>query len=45
MDPEAVGRRFAEDDDLEAVKAEIAEAQSLGVTGVPFFILASRFAV
>ena len=45
LDAEAVGRRFAEDDDVEAVQAEIAEAQSLGVTGVPFFIFASRFAV
>jgi predicted DsbA family dithiol-disulfide isomerase len=27
------------------VRAEIDEAQSLGVTGVPFFIFASRFAV
>jgi len=45
MDVEAVGRRFAGDDDVEAVQAEIAEAQSLGVTGVPFFIFASRFAV
>ena len=45
LDAEAVGRRFAEDDDVEAVQAEIAEAQSLGVTGVPFFIFASRLAV
>src|SRR5580700_905012 len=45
MDAEAVERRFAGDDDVEAVRAEITEAQSLGVTGVPFFIFASRFAV
>jgi len=45
MDAEAVERRFAGDGDGEAVRAEIDEAQSLGVTGVPFFIFASRFAV
>ena len=45
MDAEVVERRFAGDDDGAAVRAEIDEAQSLGVTGVPFFIFASRFAV
>jgi predicted DsbA family dithiol-disulfide isomerase len=45
MDAEAVERRVAGDGDGEAVRAEIDEAQSLGVTGVPFFIFASRFAV
>ena len=45
MDAEVVERRFAGDGDGEAVRAEIDEAQSLGVTGVPFFIFASRFAV
>ena len=45
MDGEVVERLFADGDDVEAVRAEIAEAQSLGVTGVPFFIFASRLAV
>jgi len=45
MDAEAVEQKFAGDGDGEAVRAEIDEAQSLGVTGVPFFIFASRFAV
>jgi predicted DsbA family dithiol-disulfide isomerase len=45
MDAEAVERRLGGDDDVAAVRAEIAEAQALGVTGVPFFIFASRFAV
>ena len=45
MDAEAVERRFDGDDDVAAVRAEIDEAQSLGVTGVPFFVFASRFAV
>jgi len=45
MDADALERQFADDGDIEAVRAEIAEAQALGVTGVPFFIFASRFAV
>ena len=45
MDAEAVGRQFAGDDGIDAVRKEIAEAQEIGVTGVPFFIFASRFAV
>ena len=45
MDAEAVERRFAGDGDVAAIRAEIAEAQEIGVTGVPFFIFASRFAV
>jgi len=40
-----IEKRLAAGDDVEAVKAEIAEAQRLGVTGVPFFVFASRFAV
>jgi predicted DsbA family dithiol-disulfide isomerase len=43
MDAEVVEKLFADGDDVEAVRAEIAQAQSLGVTGVPFFIFASRF--
>jgi len=45
MDAEAVGRQFAADDGIDAIRSEIAEAQEIGVTGVPFFIFASRFAV
>ena len=45
MDAESVGRQFAGEGDIEAVRGEIAEAQEIGVTGVPFFIFASRFAV
>jgi predicted DsbA family dithiol-disulfide isomerase len=45
MDAEAVGRQFAGDDGVDAIRNEIAEAQEIGVTGVPFFIFASRFAV
>jgi predicted DsbA family dithiol-disulfide isomerase len=45
MDAEAVGRQFAGNDGIDAIRNEIAEAQEIGVTGVPFFIFASRFAV
>ena len=45
MDAELVAKRLAGGDDVEAVQAEIAQAQAIGVTGVPFFIFASRFGV
>jgi predicted DsbA family dithiol-disulfide isomerase len=45
MDDEIVETLFADGDGVEAVRAEIAQAQSIGVTGVPFFIFASRFGV
>jgi len=45
MDGEVVARLFAEGADEAEVRAEIAQAQSLGVTGVPFFIFAQRFGV
>jgi predicted DsbA family dithiol-disulfide isomerase len=45
MDAELVAKRLAKGDDVEAVEAEIAQAQAMGVTGVPFFIFASRLGV
>jgi predicted DsbA family dithiol-disulfide isomerase len=45
MDGAIVEKLFAEGADEEEVRAEIAEAQRLGVTGVPFFIFAQRFGV
>jgi len=45
MDAEGVEKRLAEGADEREVHQEIAQAQSLGVTGVPFFIFASRFGV
>ena len=45
MDGDVVASLLADGQDSEAVQAEIAEAQSIGVTGVPFFIFASRFGV
>ena len=41
----AVLSRLATDEDREAVEAEIAEAYRIGVTGVPCFVIASRYAV
>jgi predicted DsbA family dithiol-disulfide isomerase len=45
MDREIVEKLFADGADEDEVRAEIAEAQRLGVTGVPFFIFAQRFGV
>ena len=45
MDAARVEQRYAAGDDVDSVQAEIAEAQAIGVTGVPFFIFASRFGV
>jgi predicted DsbA family dithiol-disulfide isomerase len=45
MDGDIVEKLFAEGADEDEVRAEIAEAQRLGVTGVPFFIFAQRFGV
>jgi predicted DsbA family dithiol-disulfide isomerase len=45
MDAEVVEKLFADGADEDEVRAEIAQAQQLGVTGVPFFIFAERFAV
>lgn len=45
MDVDLVEKRFADGDDIDSVQAEIAQAQAVGVSGVPFFIFASRFGV
>lgn len=45
MDKEVVEKLFAEGADEDEVRAEIAQAQEIGVTGVPFFIFAQRFGV
>jgi len=44
IDSTDVERRLNDAVDENEVRREIAQAQSLGVTGVPFFIFASRFA-
>ena len=45
IDALSVEKRLAEGTNERDVQQEIAQAQSLGVTGVPFFIFASRFGV
>ncbi len=45
LDTDATRAGFASDDDLSAVTDEIENAQKMGVSGVPFFIFASRYAV
>ena len=45
MDDEVTASRLAAGDDREEVRQEIETAQRIGVTGVPTFILASRYAV
>lgn len=45
MDGTVVMARLASDEDRDAVLAEIEEAQRVGVTGVPTFIVDARYAV
>lgn len=45
MDREIVSRLLNEDADVDAVRDEIEKARTLGVTGVPFFILGGRLGV
>jgi len=45
LDADIVDGLLAEGADADAVRREIAEAQAVGVTGVPFFIFAGRVGV
>jgi len=45
LDGDLVARLLDEGADVKAVQREIAEAQAIGVTGVPFFIIAGRLGV
>jgi predicted DsbA family dithiol-disulfide isomerase len=45
LDESMVASRLATDEDREAVADEVAEANRIGVTGVPCFVIASRYAV
>ena len=45
MEPDVVARLLEGDADKESVREEIATAQRLGVTGVPFFIFAGQFSL
>src|SRR5579863_628926 len=45
LDPTLVEKLLAEGADADLVREEIAEAQAIGVSGVPFFIFAGRLGV
>ena len=45
LDPDALRTRLASDEGAAETRKEIEAAQKLGVSGVPFFIFASKFAV
>jgi predicted DsbA family dithiol-disulfide isomerase len=45
LDVAVVEKLLAEDTDKDQVRRQIAEAQAIGVTGVPFFIFAGRLGV
>ena len=45
LDPDALRARLATDEGAAETRREIEQAQKLGVSGVPFFIFASKFAV
>ncbi len=45
MDSDLVTARLETDMDVESIRSEIAEAGRIGVSGVPFFILAQKLAV
>jgi predicted DsbA family dithiol-disulfide isomerase len=45
LDGESTRRRLAGPDDVAEVRADIEQARGIGVSGVPFFIFASKFAV
>lgn len=45
MDGGDVKRRLATDGDRDAVRQEIADAQRMGVSGVPFFVIDGKYAI
>jgi predicted DsbA family dithiol-disulfide isomerase len=45
MDPEQVMADLATDKDAKAVIGEVSQSQSMGITGVPTFVLARKFGV
>lgn len=45
MDGEEVKRRLATDEDRDAIRQEIANAQRMGVNGVPFFVIDGKYAI
>jgi predicted DsbA family dithiol-disulfide isomerase len=45
LDPERIRAVLATDEFADAVKADIAQAQSLGISGVPFFVLDNKYGI
>jgi predicted DsbA family dithiol-disulfide isomerase len=45
LDRRTIEKRLADDTDTEVIKAEIAQAQRMGVSGVPCFILDQQYAI
>jgi len=45
IDTEIVAELLAKEDDKAAVQQEIAQAQQMGVSGVPFFIVAGKYGI
>lgn len=45
LDPDAVRAVLSSDAYADAVRADLAQARALGVTGVPFFVLGGRYGV
>lgn len=45
LDAEAAAAMLASDDELDKVRQELSLAQAVGVTGVPFFVMAGKFAI
>lgn len=45
LDAEEIAEKLESDADIDAVRGEIAHAQHIGVTGVPFFIFNQKFAL
>ncbi|MFW6094590.1 MAG: DsbA family oxidoreductase [Pseudomonadota bacterium] len=45
LDPEAAAAMLADDEEAGKVRSELALAEAVGVTGVPFFVLAGKFAI
>ena len=45
MDVDLVRELLASDRDKQSIEEEIGRAQQMGVTGVPFFIIANKYAI
>lgn len=45
LDPELLAELFATDADIDRTRREYVSAQKIGVTGVPFFIVAGRYGI